>query len=180
MNLESKLLWIIANDKYQEKGLDDGEGVFYDSEINGSHRDIGSDFCKKYGIPNYSDGGSHTDWGRFFSGLGFAVFFNSANPIDGEYYGQWFLPSNLTDNQIAFIESQKELFERKYSHNHSFFRVFVYPEENQEYSYKLTSGLRDLRIEEQIQGLQLNEIDGIETLYKELARQKEKNNQKRR
>ena len=179
MDLQRQLLWIIPNDQYEDRNLNDGEGIFYEYKVgNKDHKALGQDFCKKYGLTGYLEGGNHTDWGKYFSEKGFAVFFNSGMRVDGKYYGQWYLPETLTEKQIEFIENNRPLFNAEYHHQNTFFRVFSYTTEP--LTYKGPSGLRDLRIEAQINGIPLNSIDGVDLLYQEIDAKKEKLDSRRR
>ena len=181
MDLERQVLWIIPNGDYEDKGLVDGDPILYEYKLGSKdHKELGQDFCRRYGLTGYSIGGNHTDWGKYFAKLGFAVFFNSGQKADGKYYGQWYLPNDLTQWQISFLENTRKLFENEYHRQATFFRVFVLPEENENYAYKLTEGLRDLRTEEMIKGTKKEDVDGINTFYQEIERQKEKLKQKRR
>ena len=175
MDLERQVLWIIPNEKYEDRGLVDGDPILYEYKLGSKdHKELGQDFCKRYGLTGYSVGGNHTDWGKYFAELGFAVFFNSGSRADGKYFGQWYLPNHLSKWQISFIENTRPLFENEYHRQATFFRVFALPDEDVTYNYKLTDGLRDLRTEEMIKGIRKEDVDGIETLYTEIERQKEK------
>ena len=87
MNIEKQLLWIIPNKDYNDRGLEDGKPILYPMEIgNSDHITKTQDFCTKYGLSNYPPlGGSHDDWGKYFTELGFAVVFNSGITIDNKY-----------------------------------------------------------------------------------------------
>ena len=180
MRKETELLWLIPNDQYEEKGLKDGEGLFYSKGVfTSDHREISRDFCKNYGFSNYPElGGSHPEWGKYFAERGILVFFNSGNRIDGKYQGQLYIPNNLTEKQIAFLENQKDLFENEYSPNAV--RVLICPDLDTEYGYKLSFGMRDTKKEEYISGTPYDKVDGIYALYKEAERQKENLNIRKR
>lgn len=171
MEYEHQLLWIIPNDNYIEKKLEDGKPIFYQFVLGDrDHRTKTTDFCKKYGFTGYPEGGSHTDWGKYFIELGFAVFFNSAVTIDKKYFGGIYLPKQLTSKQITFFEEQKKLFYDKYHTSSSFFDAAVLPDGN--LSYRSTNGLRDLKIEAIINGK--SPENGIDLFYEELELQKSK------
>lgn len=171
MDYEKQLLWIVPNDEYSNKNLEDGKTVFYPHILGDrDHRTRLIDFCCQYGFTNYPEGGSHNDWGKYFTRLGFAIFFNSGVTVDNKYFGSIFLPIQLTNSQIDFFESQKELFYEKYHSNPGFFEAVVLPEGNLE--YRSSNGFRDLKIEAIINGKPSN--NGIDLFYDELASQKEK------
>lgn len=169
MEYEKQLIWIIPNGEYENKNLEDGKGVFF-SFMAGDrdHRFKCQDFCSEHHLENYPVGGSHDDWGKYFTKLGFVVFFNSGVMIDNKYFGGMYLPADLTEKQIEFLEARKELLEEKYYHSPSFLGIRVlasYP-----LDYK-NNGFRDLKIESIIENNPSD--DAIELLYRELEKQKE-------
>lgn len=171
MNYEQQLLWIIPNGDYIDRNLEDGRPVFYPFVLGiTDHRDRAAEFCKEYGLNNYPEGGSHNDWGKYFIERGFVVFFNSAVTIDNKYFGSFFLPNQLTINQIDFLESQKEMFYEKY--DPTILKTVVKPDGDLE--YKSSTGLRDLKIEAIINGKSTE--NGIDLFYDEINFQKERLN----
>lgn len=171
MKYEQQLLWIIPNNDYVN--LEDGNPVFYPFVLGDKdHKKKAIDFCEGYGFTNFPAGGSHDDWGRYFTERGFAVFFNSAVTIDSQYFGCWYLPKQLSLKQIEFIEGQKEFFYQKYNSHPSFFGVCVQPNEN--LNYPSTNGLRILKIEAMINGKDID--NAIDLFYEEISLQKEKLN----
>ena len=175
MKYEQQLLWIIPNGDYEN--LEDGNPIFYPFILgNRDYRDKATDFCKEYGFTDFPNGGSHDDWGRYFTEKGFAIFFNSAVMIDDKYYGCWYLPRKLTMKQVEFIESQKNFFEEKYNSHPSFFEVCVQPDGD--LAYSSSNGFRNLKIEAIINGKAPN--NAIDLFYNEISLQKEKLNGIRR
>lgn len=171
MDYEKKLLWIIPNNEYNDRNLEDGKPIFYPFILGDrDHRIRTVDFCNQYGFTNYPEAGSHNDWGKYFTELGFSVVFNSAVTVDSKYFCSIFLPKQLTNNQIEFFESQKEMFYEKYHSNPGFFEAVVLPEGNLE--YRSSNGFRDLKIEAIINGKPNN--NGIDLFYDEINSQKEK------
>lgn len=173
MKNEQQLLWIIPNGDYTDRNLEDGIPVFYPFVVG--DRDHGTrttEFCKEYGFTDCPIGGSHDDWGKYFTSKGLAIFFNSGIKLDNEYFGCWYLPSQLTTKQIEFLENQKELFYEQYNKHPSFFRSLV--KTDGELSYRSSNGFRDLKIEAMISGISLD--NGIDIFYNEINLQKEKLN----
>lgn len=171
MKYEQQLLWIIPNGDYEN--LEDGNPIFYPFILgNRDHRNKAKDFCEKYGFTGFPEGGSHDDWGRYFTEKGFAVFFNSAVMIDDKYFGGWYLPKQLTMKQIEFVEDQKSFFVEKYNSHPSFFGVCVQPDGD--LAYSSSNGFRNLKIEAMISGKAPN--NAIDLFYDEISLQKEKLN----
>lgn len=171
MKYEQQLLWIIPNNNYIN--LEDGKPVCYPFVLGDKdHKKKAIDFCEEYGFTDFPVGGSHDDWGRYFTEKGFAVFFNSAVTIDNQYFGCWYLPKQLSMKQIDFMEEQKEFFYQKYNCHPSFFGVCVQPEGD--LSYPSTNGLRILKIEAMINGKSTE--NAIDLFYEEISSQKEKLN----
>ena len=73
------------------------------------HRSRCQEFCDEHKLSNYPVGGSHDDWGKYLTERGFIVFFNSGVTIDNKYFGALYLPAQLTEKQINFLEDRKEL-----------------------------------------------------------------------
>lgn len=171
MKYEQQLLWIIPNDEYED--LVDGDPVFYPFILGDrDHRNKAMDFCNEHNLTDFPEGGSHDDWGRYFTERGFAVFFNSAVMIDNKYFGSWYLPKQLSLKQIEFIEGQKEFFYQKYNSHPSFFGVCVQPDGD--LAYSSSNGLRNLKIEAMINGKSSD--NAIDLFYDEISLQKEKLN----
>ena len=177
MNYEQKLLWIIPNDQYMDKELPDGKAQFFPKlAMNGDHREECREFCENIGLTDCPKGGSHDDLGNYLSKKGFAAFFNSGVPVDGKYFGVWYLPEQLSMKQIEFLESQEALFREKYHTHPSFFNASI--QSSEPLSYRSNNNLRNLTIEAMISNKPSD--NGIDLLYQEIACQKEKllNNQK--
>ena len=80
MNDEQKLLWIIPNEQYMDKGLLDGKAQFFPkTSINGDHREECREFCESIGLIDCPNGGSHDDLRNYLSKKGFTAFFNSGS-----------------------------------------------------------------------------------------------------
>lgn len=169
MEYEKQLIWIIPNDEYLDKNLEDGKGIFYlPTSKSKDHPFKCQEFCEEYKFFNYPAGGSHDAWGKYFTERGFIVFFNSGVTIDNKYFGALYLPSQLTEKQINFLEDRKELLEEKYNHSPSFLGIRVLPSAPLDYR---NNGFRDLRIESIIENRPSD--DAVELLYREIASQKE-------
>lgn len=96
------------------------------------------------------------------------MFFNSGVTIDNKYFGALYLPAQLTEKQINFLEDRKELLEEKYNHNTSFLGIRVLASTPLDYR---NNGFRDLQIESIIENCPSN--DAVELLYREIASQRE-------
>lgn len=132
------------------------------------HRSRCQEFCEEHKLSNYPVGGSHDDWGKYLTERGFIVFFNSGVTIDNKYFGALYLPAQLTEKQIIFLEDRKELLEEKYNHNTSFLGIRVLASTPLDYR---NNGFRDLRIESIIENCPSD--DAVELLYREIASQRE-------
>ncbi len=169
MEYEKQLIWIIPNNEYSENNLEDGRGTFFPFMTGDrDHRSRCQEFCDEHKLSNYPVGGSHDDWGKYLTERGFIVFFNSGVTIDNKYFGALYLPAQLTEKQINFLEDRKELLEEKYNHNTSFLGIRVLPSAPLGYR---NNGFRDLRIESIIENCPSD--DAIELLYREIASQRE-------
>lgn len=163
-NIERSRLWVIPPKGYEDKGLQDGEGIFID---NREHSDAFNEFAREYDfqVPKLA---SHEVYARYFNQLGFAVVFNSGVTIDEKYFATIFLPEQLTEKQIGFFYDKKNLFKDSYHESVSFFESMIYS--SQDLNYKSEChGYRSLKIESIINGE--NNKNGQELLYKELDRQ---------
>jgi len=110
MEYEKQLIWIIPNNEYSENNLEDGRGTFFPFMTGDrDHRSRCQEFCEEHKLSNYPVGGSHDDWGKYLTERGFIVFFNSGVTIDNKYFGALYLPAQLTEKQINFLEDRKEL-----------------------------------------------------------------------
>ena len=110
MKYEKQLIWIIPNNEYSENNLEDGRGTFFPFMTGDrDHRSRCQEFCEEHKLSNYPVGGSHDDWGKYLTERGFIVFFNSGVTIDNKYFGALYLPAQLTEKQINFLEDRKEL-----------------------------------------------------------------------
>lgn len=169
MEYEKQLIWIIPNNEYSENNLEDGRGTFFPFMTGDrDHRSRCQEFCEEHKLSNYPVGGSHDDWGKYLTERGFIVFFNSGVTIDNKYFGALYLPAQLTEKQINFLEDRKELLEEKYNHNTSFLGIRVLASTPLDYR---NNGFRDLQIESIIENCPSN--DAIVLLYKEVNSQKE-------
>lgn len=169
MEYEKQLIWIIPNNEYSENNLEDGRGTFFPFMTGDrDHRSRCQEFCEEHKLSNYPVGGSHDDWGKYLTERGFIVFFNSGVTIDNKYFGALYLPAQLTEKQINFLEDRKELLEEKYNHNTSFLGIRVLPSAPLDYR---NNGFRDLQIESIIENCPSD--DAIVLLYKEVNSQKE-------
>ena len=144
MEYEKQLIWIIPNNEYSENNLEDGRGTFFPFMTGDrDHRSRCQEFCEEHKLSNYPVGGSHDDWGKYLTERGFIVFFNSGVTIDNKYFGALYLPAQLTEKQINFLEDRKELLEEKYNHNTSFLGIRVLASTPLDYR---NNGFRDLQI----------------------------------
>lgn len=169
MEYEKQLIWIIPNNEYSENNLEDGRGTFFPFMTGDrDHRSRCQEFCEEHKLSNYPVGGSHDDWGKYLTERGFIVFFNSGVTIDNKYFGALYLPVQLTEKQINFLEDRKELLEEKYNHNTSFLGIRVLASTPLDYR---NNGFRDLQIESIIENCPSD--DAIVLLYKEVNSQKE-------
>lgn len=169
MEYEKQLIWIIPNNEYSKNNLEDGRGTFFPFMTGDrDHRSRCQEFCEEHKLSNYPVGGSHDDWGKYLTERGFIVFFNSGVTIDNKYFGALYLPAQLTEKQINFLEDRKELLEEKYNHNTSFLGIRVLASTPLDYR---NNGFRDLQIESIIENCPSN--DAIVLLYKEVNSQKE-------
>jgi hypothetical protein len=169
MEYEKQLIWIIPNNEYSENNLEDGRGTFFPFMTGDrDHRSRCQEFCEEHKLSNYPVGGSHDDWGKYLTERGFIVFFNSGVTIDNKYFGALYLPAQLTEKQINFLEDRKELLEEKYNHNTSFLGIRVLASTPLDYR---NNGFRDLQIESIIENCPSD--DAIVLLYKEVNSQKE-------
>lgn len=169
MEYEKQLIWIIPNNEYSENTLEDGRGTFFPFMTGDrDHRSRCQEFCEEHKLSNYPVGGSHDDWGKYLTERGFIVFFNSGVTIDNKYFGALYLPAQLTEKQINFLEDRKELLEEKYNHNTSFLGIRVLASTPLDYR---NNGFRDLQIESIIENCPSD--DAIVLLYKEVNSQKE-------
>ena len=169
MEYEKQLIWIIPNNEYSKNNLEDGRGTFFPFMTGDrDHRSRCQEFCEEHKLSNYPVGGSHDDWGKYLTERGFIVFFNSGVTIDNKYLGALYLPAQLTEKQINFLEDRKELLEEKYNHNTSFLGIRVLASTPLDYR---NNGFRDLQIESIIENCPSN--DAIVLLYKEVNSQKE-------
>lgn len=169
MEYEKQLIWIIPNNEYSKNNLEDGRVTFFPFMTGDrDHRSRCQEFCEEHKLSNYPVGGSHDDWGKYLTERGFIVFFNSGVTIDNKYFGALYLPAQLTEKQIIFLEDRKELLEEKYNHNTSFLGIRVLASTPLDYR---NNGFRDLRIESIIENCPSN--DAIVLLYKEVNSQKE-------
>lgn len=164
---EKKMVWIIPGCGYEEKGLEDGVGIFYDATVGkGDHSSLCYDFLKDYKF-EVGELYTHNEYAKFFVRRGMVVFFN-CGLIDGKYGGAFYLPSQLTEKQIEFFASRKEIFNQNF-HKSGLFGVEVWPD--RELMYRTCDGFRDLKIESIIEGLHVDNEQ--ELLYRELERQHE-------
>lgn len=167
--METKLLWIIPGGGYN---LEDGNPITYNLDLQSKkdHPDYCQKFCMENGI-DCSHCHTHLDYAKILTSLRMIVVFNSAVPIDGKYFCSIFLPEQMTEKQINFLEKQSTLFQEKYYEKVSFFRVKVYTSVPFTYTYKITDNFRDLKIENIIANN--SEENGQKFLYQEVNRQKE-------
>lgn len=166
--METKLLWIIPGGGYN---LEDGNPITYDLDL--ANKKDHPDYCKKFCEENridYSHCNSHKDFGKLLSSLGMIIVFNSALTIEDKYFCGIYLPEQMTENQIAFLENIRQLFKEKYHENTAFFGVKVYTSIPKSFPYKIDNQCRDLHIESIISN-DKNE-NGQELLYKEIESQK--------
>jgi len=161
--METQKLWIIPGNELEQ--LEDGEPILYDSS---DHQENCKDFCNKYNI-NSEYCTSHTSYAKLFNSLGMIIVFNSGKRVDGLYHCGIYLPENLTNNQIQFLEDTKELFNENYYQLNGLFETRVYT--TAELPYKTTDGFRDLHIESIIENRKND--NGQELLYIEVDRQKD-------
>lgn len=167
--METKLLWIIPGGGFN---LEDGNPITYDLDLvnKKDHPERCKEFCEEVGI-DCAYCSSHQDFGKLLSSLGMIVVFNSALTIDGRYFCTIFLPEQMTEKQIAFLENTRQLFKEKYFENVALFRVKVYTNNLENFSDRIDKNFRDLYMESIISN---NENDnGQELLYKEVENQKE-------
>lgn len=168
MEEETQRIWIIPGSGLEDKNLFDGKAVYYEDEIgNREHTIIMKKFCKEYGIDANLFCTTHIDYGKYLANLGIGVFFNGGL-MEGKYFGFFYLPANLTANQIEFFETKKQLFKDKFYENIGFFEARFLPEGDLD--YKATDGFRNLKTESIIEGKPSN--NGQELLYREIERQK--------
>lgn len=166
--METKLLWIIPGEGFN---LENGEPITYDVDLikKKTHIDYCKEFCKSIGLNNI-DYNSHEDYGRFLSSLGMIVVFNSGRPMDGKYFCDIYLPEQMSEKQILFLEDCQTLFKEKYYEEITFFRVKVYTSFPESFSYRIVNQCRDLKIENIISNCQID--NGQELLYREVMMQK--------
>ena len=99
------------------------------------------------------------------------IVFNSALTVDDKYFCGIYLPEQLTENQITFLENISPLFQEKYHVEVSFFGVEVYTSLPENFSYKINNNCRNLHIESIISSNKTE--NGQKLLYKEIICQKE-------
>lgn len=168
MKEETQMLWIIPGPGLEEKGLIDGEAIFYDFKIGErDHQALMQHFSDTYKLDTEFCS-THIDYGKFFTENGMILFIN-AGLISGKRAGVFFLPAQMSEKQINFLEQRRELFKEHFHENASFFEIAILP--NGDLPYKTTSGFRDLQIESIIDGCRSN--NGQELIFKEIARQKQ-------
>lgn len=167
--MENKLLWIIPGGGYQ---LEDGTPITYDLDLvnKRDHPYYCKVFCEELAI-DYTNCNSHKDFGRLLSSLGMIIVFNSALTVDDKYFCGIYLPEQLTENQITFLENISPLFQEKYHENVSFFGVEVYTSLPENFSYKINNNCRNLHIESIISNNKTE--NGQKLLFKEIVCQKE-------
>lgn len=104
-------LWIIPGQDLEEKGLIDGEALFYKTDGGtGKHH---QDLLKKFASEHQIDATycfSYPDFGNLYTSLGIAFLIN-AGKIDGKYCIVMYLPANLTEKQITFFEDKSLVFD---------------------------------------------------------------------
>ncbi len=167
--METKLLWIIPGGGYN---LEDGAPITYDIDLinNKDHPERCKEFCEENGIDD-SYCSTHADYARLLNLLGMIVVFNSGRKVDGKYLCGIYLPEELTENQISFLEDTKELFKEKYYEDAGFFGVRVFTNHPEEFTYKITDKYRNLYYESIIANKECE--NGQLLLYEEVVRQKE-------
>lgn len=167
MKEELQRLWIIPGEGLEEKGLLDGKAKFYEFTIGArDHGELLKNFCEEYKL----DAGfcsSHTDYGKFFTTNGMILLIN-IGLIDGKRGAVLYLPANMTEKQLDFLDNRKALFEECFHKDISFFDIGVLADT--ELLYKAPDGFRDLRIEGIIERNPSN--DGQELLYREVDKQR--------
>ena len=167
MKEEFKDLWIVAGLGMESVGLFNGTEEFYDLEIGRSeHKDLCEKFAKQYNI-NVSHCNSHEDFGKLFTSLGCIMLVNIGN-IDRKRACVIYLPPQMTEKQLAFLEDRKQLFYEKFHHNVSLFDFAVLSD--RELEYCTNNGFRNLEIESIIENNPSK--DGQVLLYREVERQK--------
>jgi len=168
MGEETKRLWLVAGENLEEYGLEDGQVTYYDTEIgNRDHKTLCEKFAKEHGI-DVSGCTTHTDFAKCFTSLGIFMLMNAGN-ISGKRAATLYLPAQMSEKVIEFLENKKELFNEKFHSNSGLFGVAVLPMGDLE--YRTNDGFRNLEIESMIEGNPTK--DGQELLYREVARQKE-------
>jgi len=166
---ELQSLWLIIGEDLEEKGLNDGNVIWYEVKLgDDDHKEQAKKFCKAYSFDERFCV-TYEGIGEYFTSLGIAVLINIGR-IDGKAaLGGIYLPANLTEKQIDFFMSKKEIFKEKFHQNISYFEARVRPEGD--LAYRTIDGFRDLRIESIIDGRKSD--NGQELFYRELERQKE-------
>lgn len=167
MGEETKRIWIIPGEGYEDRGLEDGVGIFYDLEIgNRDHGPLCRSFASKYNLDaeNYY---THADFGKFFVEKGMILFMN-LGLINGKRGGIFYLPANMTKKQIEFMEERKGMMQEKF-HETILFGARVWPEGPLE--YRSGDGFRDLEIESVIKGI--GDVGTQDLMWQEIERQKE-------
>lgn len=161
----SKISFIPGN---MISNLNDGECISYNSNSNSEiHIDLAMRFLKEYNLDSNNTDISIEKIGEYLSSIGIISFIN-LGIISGKRAAIIYLPSNMTNKQIEFLESQKDMLSNSFYEDDTFFRTFVYPD--REMDYKTTSGLRDLNLENKIYNKNMN---GQEIFYDEIKTQKE-------
>jgi len=165
------LIWLIPN----------GEGVLLEEKVYFKKYVLGdrdhSTFCKefitKYQLDHKGRGESHIDYAQTFCENGISVGFNSGAMVDGKYFTTIFLSETLSPFQQDFLDSQKEVYEKKFHSAENMFSVLRYSKESLSYRSGYPN-FRYLKIEALINN-DKNKNNGQALLYQELDSIQEKN-----
>ncbi len=172
VDLSKYLVWLVPNFESKDMGI---ELQLYGKEYilgEKDHREFCEEFIKEHKLDHKGRGGSHLDYARTFCENGFLVGFFSGAPMNHKYYGNIFLPEEMNDYQMEFMESQRKIFAEEFYSETNYFSVLVYSQEELPYRSPYP-GFRSLEIEAMIDR-NPNGKNGQILLFEELERMKQK------
>lgn len=161
--LESELLWIIPPQEERKP--------FYTfpSFPGKVHIEYYKQFYKENNLVLPSEE-SDFSFGIDLAQKGFVNVVNSGHAVNGKYYASFFIPEQVTENQIKFLEDIKLLLTEKY--HKDILDVLIITSEKQSYTNK---NYRILSMESKINH---SNKDPLTLLYEEIEKQR-KHNKKR-
>ncbi len=169
MDISKLLIFAIPERENLERNLK--QEVYFKEYRLGDrdHRDFCEAFIQEHKLDHKGRGQSHIDYATTFCENGILLGFNSGALVNEKYFCTMFLNENLSDFQISFLYSQKEIYEKKFHQQENLFSTLVYSTESLPYRSGYPN-FRYLKIEAIIQR-NPDVGNGQALLFQELERQ---------